>query len=232
VTGSVTAGSTTLGSLSTTELYRINVGDEIRGFGLPAGTTVAAKSTGSLTLSQASTGTTSVTTTGTRSTFGTYITVTSTTGILPGMTVSGLQVPTGTKISSVDSVNKIVYLNININPLVWLFGGLLSGTMTRIGSTDYVRLSSVSGLAVGQYVDGGNVYQNTTTSSINPLTNVVALSKLQAIEVGIDKAITVRFGSLITATSSSYTFAASDSYTIRPDASLPFGSFPSVGTIR
>jgi lambda family phage minor tail protein L len=234
VTGSVTVGSTTLGSLSTTELYRINVGDEIRGFGLPAGTTVVTKSAGSLTLSQSSTGSTTVTTTGTRSLFGLSITVASTTGILPGMTVTGSQIPTGTRISSVDTVNGIVYLNIAINPLVYLFGALTSGTLRRssITNTDYIDLGSTSGLVAGQYVDGGNVYQNTTISSVIPSSNRIDLSKLQAIDIGINKVITLRFGTAQTAVSASYTFAANTTYTIRPDATIPFGSFPSVGSIR
>jgi lambda family phage minor tail protein L len=232
VTGSVTTGSTTLGSLSTTELYRINVGDSIKGFGLPAGTTVAAKSVSSITLSQAATGTTSVTTTGTRSALGTYITVTTVTGISPGMTVSGSQIPTGTKVSSVDTVGKIVYLNIAANPLIWSFGSLLSGTMKRVSSEDYVYLGSTSGLVVGQYVDGGNVYQNTTISAVDAPNNRVKLSKLQAIETGFDMAVTVRFGTLITASSASYTFSSDTTYTIRPDATIPFGSFPAVGSIR
>jgi lambda family phage minor tail protein L len=234
VTGSVTVGSTTLGSLSTTELYRINVGDEIRGFGLPAGTTVATKSAGSLTLSQASTGSTTVTTTGTRSLFGLSITVASTTGILPGMTATGSEIPTGTRISSVDTVNKIVYLNIAINPLVYLFGALTSGTLRRSSTTntDYIDLGSTSGLVAGQYVDGGNVYQNTTISSVTPSSNRIDLSKLQAIDIEISKVITIRFGTAQTAVSASYTFEANTTYTIRPDATIPFGSFPSVGSIR
>jgi lambda family phage minor tail protein L len=234
VTGSVTVGSTTLGSLSTTELYRINVGDEIRGFGLPAGTTVATKSAGSLTLSQASAGSTTATTTGTRSLFGLSVTVASTTGILPGMTVTGSEIPTGTRISSVDTVNKIVYLNIAINPLVYLFGALTSGTLRRSSTTntDYIDLGSTSGLVAGQYVDGGNVYQNTTISSVTPSSNRIDLSKLQAIDIEISKIITIRFGTAQTAVSASYTFAANTTYTIRPDATIPFGSFPSVGSIR
>lgn len=234
VTGTVTVGSTTLGSLSTNELYRINVGDEIRGFGLPTGTTVATKSAGSLTLSQASTGSTTVTTTGTRSLFGLSITVASTTGILPGMTVTGSEIPTGTRISSVDTVNKIVYLNIAINPLVYLFGALTSGTLRRSSTTntDYIDLGSTFGLVAGQYVDGGDVYQNTTISSVTPFGNRIDLSKLQAIDIEISKIITIRFGTAQTAVSASYTFAANTTYTIRPDATIPFGSFPSVGSIR
>ena len=232
VTGSVTAGSTTLGSLSTTELYRINVGNIIKGFGLPLGTTVSAKSVSSITLSQAATATTSVTTTGTRSSLGLYITVASTTGIAPGMTVSGSQIPTGTQVSSVDSIGKIVYLNIAINPLVWLFGGFVSGTMKRISSTDYIYLGSTTGLSAGQYVDSGNVYQNTTVNTVDSLNNRIRLSKLQAIEIGFDMAITVRFGTLITATSASYTFSSNNVYAIRPAALIPFGSFPAVGSIR
>jgi lambda family phage minor tail protein L len=234
VTGSVTVGSTTLGSLSTTELYRINVGDEIRGFGLPAGTTVSAKSAGSLTLSQASTGSTTAITTGTRSLLGLSITVASTTGLLPGMTVTGSQIPTGTRISSVDTVNNIVYLNIAINKLVYLFGAFTSGTLRRSSTTntDYVDLSSTSGLVAGQYVDGGDVYQSTTISSVTPLANQIGLSKLQAVDIEISKTITVRFGTAQTAVSATYTFTANTTYTIRPDATIPFGSFPSVGSIR
>jgi lambda family phage minor tail protein L len=234
VTGTVTVGSTTLGSLSTTELFRINVGDEIRGFGLPAGTTVSAKSAGSLTLSQASTGSTTATTTGTRSLLGLSITVASTTGLLPGMTVTGSQIPTGTRISSVDTVNNIVYLNIALNPLVYLFGAFTSGTLRRSSTTntDYIDLGSTSGLIAGQYVDGGDVYQNTTVSSVTPFSNRIDLSKLQAIDLNLSKAITVRFGTAQTAVSATYTFAANTTYTIRPDATIPFGSFPSVGSIR
>jgi lambda family phage minor tail protein L len=234
VTGTVTVGSTTLGSLSTTELFRINVGDEIRGFGLPVGTTVAAKAAGSLTLSQASTGSTTATTTGTRSLLGLSVTVASTTGILPGMTISGSEIPAGTRISSVDTVNRILYLNITLNPLVYLFSALFSGTLRRspTTNTDYIDLGSTAGLVAGQYVDGGDVYQNTTISTVTALSNRINLSKLQAIDIGISKAITLRVGTPRTAVSATYTFEANTTYTIRPEATIPFGSFPAVGSIK
>jgi phage-related protein len=233
LTGSVTTGSTTLGSLSTTELSRINPGDEIQGFGIAPGTTVAAKSVSTITLSQAALGTSVVVTTGTRSLLGLSITVTSTTGLLPGMAVSGSQIPAGVRISSIDTVNKIVYLNTSINPLIYLFGSLLSGTLFRSSTgTDYIQMSSVSGISPGDYVNSSNVYQNTTVSSVNPLTNRVFLSNLQKVDVATPVGISVTFGVRITATSATYTFTANDLYTIRPNAVIPFGSFPAVGTIK
>ena len=133
-----------------------------------------------------------------------------------------------------DTVNKIVYLNIALNPLVYLFGAFTSGTLRRSSTTntDYIDLGSTSGLIAGQYVDGGDVYQNTTVSSVTPFSNRIDLSKLQAIDLNLSKAITVRFGTAQTAVSATYTFAANTTYTIRPDATIPFGSFPSVGSIR
>lgn len=232
VTGNVTVGSTTMSSLSTSELFRINIGDEIKGFGLPAGTTVATKSASALTLSQASQGTTSVTTTGTRSSLGLFITVASTTGLLPGMTVSGSQIPAGTKISSIDTVNKYVYLNITINPLIYLFTSFVTGTLLRVSGIDYVQLPSVSGITANSYVEGAGIYQNTFVSGTNLFLNRITLDRLQTIDEGLTKTVSIRIGTLQAAAPASYTFTASDLYTIRPDAIIPFGSFPAVGTIR
>lgn len=230
LTGTVTAGSTTLSSLSTTELARIATGDSIRGHGLPSNATVAAKGSGSLTLSVAATASTSTTKTGTLRVGisgvedGTTLTVSSATGLAPGMTVSGSLIPAGTRISSISG--NIVTLSITENLLLRGSAVTRSGTYSSILSP-LITLSSVSGISVSDFVAATGALKGTRVSSI--VSTQVYLNK--ALQRDHLATVEATFYVPITPTSSTYTFTGSDAYTVRPRdlASLPFGSFPGVG---
>lgn len=230
VTGAVTNGSNTLGSLSTTELDRIDIGDVISGFGLPPGTTVTAKSSSSITLSANATGTSVVSGSGTMAATGLTITMGSVTGIKPGMVVTGTYVPSDTYVSSVNSSTKVVTLSISDNTL--LQGSAVTYTGTYVAATKRITLANTTGIQVSDIVVGSianQIYKKTTVSAISA-NAYVTLNKVQAIDDGTS--LTATFYRPITPTSQTYTFTASPNYVIRPAEGIPFGSFPGVGGYR
>jgi lambda family phage minor tail protein L len=224
VTGTVTSGSNILGSLTADELNRIRIGDPITGHGLPTNTTVTAKATNQLTLSANATASTSITVNGTLTGTGLTMTVTSATGLSAGMSVTGTWVPSGTTIQSISGTT--ITLSISNNP-----NYLDSATSKSVTYRFFNRLSTsnTSGVAVGDRVQGSGVYSGTAVTAIS--TNSFIL---------INKSLNKDYNSTLTATfykprvftQQSYTFVSNDRYVIRADASLPFGSFPGVGTIK
>jgi lambda family phage minor tail protein L len=232
VTGTVTQGSTTLGSLSTTELSRIAVGDPIRGHGLPSNATVAGKSSSSLTLSVAATSGTTVTKTGTVLVAvsgvedGTTMTVSSTTGLVPGMVVSGANIPSGTRISSIDGTT----LTLSISENTALRGASVTrtGTFERSYFGYRINLSDTSGIGVGSIVTGEKIRKGTKVESLNAGSYVMINKEPQADD---GDQLTATFYTGLVPTSSTYTFTGSTAYTVRPRdlASYPYGSFPGVG---
>lgn len=230
LTGTVTQGSTTIGSLSTTELSRITVGDPIRGHGLPSNATVAAKGSGSLTLSVAATSSTTMTKTGTVRVDvsgvedGTTMSVTSASGLVAGMSVSGDYIPAGTKISSISG--NILTLSISYN------AELLISPETRTCEynplNDFLYTNNTSGISVGDIVVGTKIPKGTKVT--DKYTNLyVVINK--ALPYSFFASLSVTFYARATPGSATYTFTGSTAYTVRPRdlASLPFGSYPGVG---
>jgi hypothetical protein len=228
VTGTVTSGSNILSSLTTDELNRIRIGDVINGFGLPANTTVTAKATTQLTLSANSTASTTVIVNGTLTGTGLTMTVTSAAGLSAGMSVTGTWIPTGTTIQSISGTT--ITLSISNNPNYLETPTTKTVTYLQSFSTYRLYLSNTSGIATGDIVTAASgVYSNTIVQNIST-NRFVTLNK------GLNKNTNASFSATFYTprvfTQQSYTFTASDRYVVRPDASLPFGSFPGVGTIR
>ena len=241
ITGNVTAGSTTMSSLSTAELYRIKPGEPIEGFGVPSGTVITAEGTGSLTLSQPATASTTVTRTGTLNTTGTAITVSSTADLAVGMTVSGTNVPSGTTIASISGTT--INLSIAYNPAsrgsqitraVEVYKTFVFGSLR-----EYWNLSPTTGILVGDLAGnssgisdtqphGANVYAGTKVFSIESSASRVQIDKYTKFDNR--SKFTAVFWRPVTFTSASYTFTASPSYVVRPRGRIPFGSFPGAGT--
>ena len=255
-TGDVTKGSTTLNvdSGQADELALIDTAatPEIKGFGIASGTTVTAKTATTLTLSQAAEGTTTVgdgsaSEEGTITSTGLSIKMVNnpvTQGIQPGMTVTGAMVPSGTRVKKVVGGSKLVYLNIDNNvevlSLVYpdsyveagyieqdYFYDYVEGVYTA--STNSITISDTSAVSNGDFVIGPDIYANTKVKS--QVTNTsIKLSKAQAIEDGA----TIAFAIYEKATRAAdyYVFSGPDTYAIKPQAGLPFGSFPGVGQFR
>jgi hypothetical protein len=226
VTGIVTSGSNILSSLTADELNRIRIGDPITGHGLPTNTTVTAKATSQLTLSANATASNSVTVNGTLTGTGLTMTVTSATGLAAGMSVTGTWVPSGTTIQSISGT--AITLSISTNPNYRDSGTSISGYYVSIPNNPRLFTGDTSGVAVGNLVEGSGVYAGTTVSGISTNT-FIQLS--QALNANSGQR-TLTFYTIRVFTQQSYTFAANDRYVIRADASLPFGSFPGVGTIK
>lgn len=233
VTANVTAGSTTVTGLNLGEMQVINVGDQITGYGISAGTTVAAKnmvSPYSITLSQAADRSNSAfTRTGTLAMGGLSMTVSSATGIKTGMTVTGSNVPAGTKVASVSGTT--VTLDIDNNPNSQ--GSATTKTVTHKGKTaigrfSRLKMTSTSGIQKDDSVQGSGVVKGTKVSYVGP--KEVWVSKY--VKKDINDSFSATFYRPVTFSSATYTFTPSLSCRIRPEGELPFGAFPGVGTVN
>ena len=227
VTGTVTSGSNILSSLTADELNRIRIGDPITGHGLPTNTTVTAKATSQLTLSANATASTSVTVNGTLTGTGLTMTVTSATGLAAGMSVTGTWVPSGTTIQSISGTT--ITLSISTNPNYQDSATSKSVTYYSFFNSSRLYTGNTSGVAIGDIVAGSGVYAGTTVSGISTNTFILLNKNLNK-DAG--DTLTATFYTPKTFTQQSYTFTASNKYVIRANASLPFGSFPGVGTIK
>jgi len=243
--GSVTAGST---QLVVSNGNDINPGDPIAGFGVPAGTTVASRSGNTITMSQAATASSSITgRTGTLNADGTSLTVSSTAGLAPGMTVSGNFIPSNTRISSISG--NVLRLSIERNALVLSsvdtanvqFTSVPVSYQRGVASLDFdarsltVVSGSLSGINVNDYVSGDYIYQGTRVSALRG-TNTIILDRdgqiaFQKERTGSNTPITflAYFFVYKTPTQETYSFTAPNRYVFRSGGTIPFGSFPGVG---
>jgi lambda family phage minor tail protein L len=239
VSANVTSGSTTMTGLTLNEVQKTSTGNKITGYGLPAGTTVAAKNLTapySLTLSQAATATNNpFTRTGTLASDGLSITVSSATGIKSGVAVSGVGIPAGTKVASVSGTT--INLNIDLNDLAWASATTKSVTYKGAGGGFYgdgqklyrLAMSNTSGINIGDLVVGSGVVKGTKVIYSNGASEVLVDKALQKNK---GDSLSATFYVPVTFSSSTYTFTPSKTYSIRPNGELPFGGFPGVGGIN
>jgi lambda family phage minor tail protein L len=215
--GTVTAGSNIWTTASTTSILP---GDPIRGFGLPAGTTVnTVASSTTLTLSANSTATSNLTKTGTASTTGAFLTVTNATGLAVGHKVTG----TYMNDASITGINGLT-LNLSTRP----YSIYKTGTWYE-GIIDIP--SGTSDITVGMYVYGSFSSATDTVAEVGS-TYVVLDTGSRVIlpdEVAEGTPVSVYFMPA-SPTALTYTFSADTTYSFRdPANTLPFGSFPGVG---
>ena len=245
-TGAVTSGSN---QLVVANGSGVNVGDPILGAGIPAGTTVSSRNGNTVTMSQAATITTSIAgRTGTLSANGLSLVVSSAAGLIPGMLVTGNLVPDGTRIASISGTT--LRLNIETNPLlrtsvvtknVQYSREVITSYNRGVPETDFDPRTLViidgdtSGIAVGEYVAGEYIYENTQVTSVNGSTNVTLSQDGNVAQArnsfGNLELLTflATFFDRITPTQQTYNFTAPNQYVFRRDSVLPFGSFPGVG---
>jgi lambda family phage minor tail protein L len=250
LTGDITNGSNlfNVDSGQADELARIDTsaGLLFKGVGIPDGTTITGKSATQLTLSANATASTTVNLTGTIVKSGLAIKMTSnpvTAGIVPGMLVTGIMVPSGTRVEKVSASLRIVYLTITDNLEVWSLvypgayvdsgyveSGYISDTDEGIytESSRQLAASPTTSIGLKDRVIGDLLYADTRVKAKG--SSYIRLNKAQAIADGE----TVSFGVYERATRSSatYTFEAPDTFVAQPQAGLPYGSFPGVGQYR
>jgi lambda family phage minor tail protein L len=234
--GTVTAGSNIL---TLDAAAGVSSGDPVRGFGVATGTTVVSYTGAAVTMSANAIATTGpVTRTGTLQTNRTQIIMTSVTGLAVGMVINGPKIPAGTTIAGISGTTITLGQPVKwadvLTPvttkltLVYLFGIPYSNYPTY-GSTGYFDPTGVApgqyfagpgvdielGIYVVQLVGGGGSYRAARLSQYP----------------GDFPEATYTFYAPQAQTLQTYSFSAPDStYTFRADTSLPFGSFPGIGT--
>jgi phage-related protein len=232
------AGSVTVGSnvITLDQSVSLSTGDPVAGFGLPGGTTVSSVAGNLVTVNQNSTASTYVTTTGTIQSNYTQIVLSSATGIAPGMAVTGNYLPTNSQVtavsgstitisSTVDETQFYTYIN--------YFIGSANGYA--------IQADPYAPGAVGQLIANDPILPlllNTTITNITYLWITIGKTSQQRKVFTISQyiappqspfyAFIYQFNGIPPAT---YTFTAVDrNYTFRDAATIPYGSYPGVGT--
>jgi lambda family phage minor tail protein L len=223
LTGTVTAGSNIWTTASTAN---IPVGEIIRGWGLPTGTTVSAISSGTtLTLSANATASNSAgPLTGTVTAGTETLTMTSATGIVAGMAITGTYM-TNTTVASVSgfvvtlSRKPYLYLRTATSNVVTNRGVVISRGITV----------DTTGLAIGWRV-WGSTGIDTTIASIPTAGVAGSITLTNYGNLPGDVTPLELYFIPPSPTASSYTFTADTTYAFRDVAGeLPFGSMPGVG---
>lgn len=235
-TGSVTSGSNIL---TLTQASSFSAGDPVTGFGLPSGTTVSSVSGALVTLSQNATATTNVVTTGTIQSNYTQIVVSSATGIAPGMTVVGNYLPANCQVVAVSGTTVTLSSTVDLTQFFTVVGSAV-GTVY----SDLVDFPAVTSLSVGWFIassllplnryaqiSGVRSIVKKTVSGRNSFVAKFAVADLTQ-NTGIsNQSVTWTFYVFASIPSATYTFfATSQTYTFRANASIPYGSYPGVGT--
>ena len=230
--GSVTVGSNiiTLG-----QSVSFSTGDPVSGFGLPGGTTVSSVAGNLVTVNQNSTASTYVTTTGTIQGNYTQIVLSSASGIIPGMAVFGNYLPGNTQVVGVSGNTVTLSSTVDATQFYSVIGSF-SGTADRntiqvalnaAGSVGQLIANSVAmPLSRGAIITEVRYYWITagrTFSKRKVYTISQSVASRQTVEFSI-----YQFNGIPSAT---YNFVSTNgNYTFRANASIPYGSYPGVGT--
>ena len=245
--GTVTTGSTALVLDTATT---VEAGSPVRGFGVPASTTVVSVAGNTITMSAAATATTNVTTTGTLQTNRTQIIVASATGLTVGMTVSGPNIGTGTVITAIAGTTITLGQAVDWNLIK---GAAAASTAGYIDSSEsyygrgrddsgevvgtVITVNSTTGIAVGQFIVGPGI-PSTANAKVSAIYTNTDAEYFYPSWVQTTYAATVtgnsgtfEFYTIPAQSSQTYTFSPpSRNYTLRDQGILPFGAFPGVGS--
>jgi lambda family phage minor tail protein L len=231
--GTVTTGSNviTLG-----QPVSFSTGDPVSGFGLPTGTTVSSVAGNLVTVSQNSTATTAVTSAGTIQSNYTQIVLSSASGIIPGMAVTGNYLPANTQVVGVSGSTVTLSSTVDLTQFYSIIG---SFSASANGSTLQVLLDAAG--SVGQLIASGTIMPLARQAII---TNVRyywipgsrASGSIKRKRYDISQSVArpesatfsiYQFNGIPAAT---YTFAPTNTfYTFRSAANLPYGSYPGIG---
>lgn len=233
-TGTVTVGSTTMTLPSTLSILP---GEPVRGWGLPAGTTVSAVSSPTtLTLSAASTASSTVTVTGDPSGTGAFMTVTSATGLAVGHLVTG-PLMNGATITGISGTT----ITLSQRP----YAVAKAGIYRDVAGDDWIDIpSGTAGITVGMYAFGSfginkpvivvealRVRIDTVTTIKEAYAELFqAFLTIQGFKKSVSSSNVVAYFVDPNPAPASYTFSANQTYSFRdPGRVLPFGSFPGIG---
>ena len=253
----VETGSVTLGSnlLTLDDVFSIGAGAPVKGFGVPAGTTVSSVSSNIVTMSANATASSSVTATGTLSTNRKTITIASpaSLGIAKGMVISGTHVTSGTTVEAVGASS--ITLS---QPVPW--NSVKSAVTSRTGiltndeeayqraksgapSTGFVLSveGNLAGIAKGQFVIGPGLPASANAKVVNLYSNGNhwndgSFSNTAWIELSYSGELknssgTYTFYTIPSQPLRTYTFTAPNrGYTFREEGILNFGGFPGIGS--
>jgi lambda family phage minor tail protein L len=232
--GTVTQGSNVL-TLNTS--VSILPGQPVRGYGLPAGTTVLAILTPTtIRVSNNATATTGVTVTGTPSGSDAFMTVTSNTGIGVGHLVTGPYM-NGATVTGISGTT----ITLSQRPYELVKDGIYQ----EVAGDDWIDIASgTTGISVGMFAYGSFgvnkpvVVVEPTRVRIDTVTDIKAAYETVAARSGgflpwkrnIATSPVVAYFVPQTPAAASYIFTADQTYAFRdPLTALPFGSFPGVG---
>jgi lambda family phage minor tail protein L len=234
------AGNVTLGSnvITLDQVASFSTGDPVTGFGLPAGTTVSSTSGNLITVSQNATATSSVTTTGTLQSNFNQIVVASASGLAVGMAVTGNYLLPNTQITAIAGTTVTLSAPADFTQFLTPASiglGLPSifGFFGRGQATNLVFFLFPPAVSVGQYISSSYLPLSRRARVTQLLKfldfRVVQLDTTYVYNVALPALWTVyNLGAIPSAT---YTFSATDrNYTFRANASIPYGSYPGVGT--
>jgi lambda family phage minor tail protein L len=244
------AGSVTTGSnvITLSQPVSFSAGDPVSGFGLPAGTTVSSVAGSLVTVSQNSTATTAVTRTGTIQSNYTQIVLSSASGIIPGMAVTGAYLPANTQVVGVSGNTVTLSSTVDLTQFYSVIGSF-SGTVN--GFSIDVILSAAG--SVGQLIASntvGSVFLRPQTGPVLPLSRGAIITNVryywipgfrasgaikrkrydisQAPNYNASATFSIyQFNGIPAAT---YNFVSTNgNYTFRANSNLPYGSYPGIG---
>ena len=243
--GTVTVGSNviTLG-----QSVSFSTGDPVSGFGLPGGTTVSSVAGNLVTVNQNSTASTYVTRTGTIQSNYTQIVVSSASGIIPGMAVTGNHLPANTQVVGVSGNTVTLSSTVDLTQFYTVIDSF-SGTVRGFN----IEVSPSAAGSVGQLIASTTIpsgFGRRPTGVVLPLSRGAIITNVRYYWVSFGgrggssrrKAYTIsqapdysasatfsiyQFNGIPSAT---YNFVSTNgNYTFRANSNLPYGSFPGVG---
>lgn len=231
--GNVTVGSNII---TLDEVVSLSTGDPVTGYGIPTGTTVSSVSGNLVTISQNSTATTTVTRTGTISSDGTQIVLSSASGIIPGMNVTGSYLPADAQVVAVAGNTVTLSSPVALEQFFTLVASV-SGSTT--GNRLSVLFPFGTAAAVNQFIASSTLplvnRARIVSTRVETLVSGKSVVKFTVVTMSI-AATSTQSVSWSTYTggaipSATYSFSATDrNYTFRALANVPYGSFPGVGT--
>lgn len=230
--GTVTVGSNVI---SLGQSVSFSTGDPVSGFGLPGGTTVSSVAGNLVTVNQNSTASTYVTTTGTIQGNYTQIVLSSASGIIPGMAVTGNYLPANTQVVGVSGNTVTLSSTVDLTQFYTVIGSF-TGTADRnivqvatnaAGSVGQLVANNVAmPLSRGAVITEVRYYWISVGRSGSSQRKVYTISQSVASRRAVAFSI-YQFNGIPSAT---YNFVSTNgNYTFRANSSLPYGSYPGVG---
>jgi lambda family phage minor tail protein L len=233
-------GYITLGSniISMFQGVSFSSGDPVSGFGIPAGSTVVSTSGALVTVSQNATANSFATSTGTITNDGTQIVLSSASGIVPGMIVTGSYLPANCQVVAVAGNTVTLSSPVSLDQF-FVTAWTRTGIAPQTGDRNKVYFSDLTTpMAEGQFMGSSLLPLSRRAVITGILTQRSAIGKFvynyriavisQAVASGDSVSWTAYTGGTIPA--ATYNFAVSNStYTFRAASNLPYGSYPGVG---